>query len=53
MGLRMARTRRSARSQQRRQNLGEDVSVFVRIEVRHPETGGLNLPDLRDHLATS
>ena len=34
-------------SQQRHQNLGKDVGVFVRIEVSDLETGGLNLPYLR------
>jgi len=46
----MARTRRSAPLAATPPESREDVSVFVRIEVRHPETGGLNLPDLRDHL---
>jgi hypothetical protein len=40
-GLRMARS-----SQQCRQNLGEDVGVFVGIEVSHVHTSGLKLPDL-------
>src|SRR5580698_2972702 len=33
-------------SQQCRQNLGEDVGVFVGIEVSHVHTSGLKLPDL-------
>ena len=35
------------RAQQRSEDLRKDVGVLVGIEVRHLETGGLNLPDLR------